>query len=72
MKKILVPFIYFLFLLCVFSVAIAAVSEVDLTGLATGTDTSHTHVYIDSYDANYHFKRCFICGDKKDIGSVIR
>jgi len=40
----------------------AAVTQVDLTGLATGSDVNHQHVYVDSFDDTYHYKRCFICG----------
>ena len=50
-------------IILLFSTAFAAVTEYDLTGLATGADVSHQHVYIDAYDETYHYKKCIICNN---------
>ena len=44
-------------------VQVAAVGEttINLTGLATGADASHTHIYEREYDDNYHWEECWIC-----------
>ena len=39
------------------------ITNIDLTGLVTGGDVNHTHIYEKKYDNNYHWEECFICGD---------
>ena len=39
------------------------ITSIDLTGLVTGDDTAHTHIYEKKYDDNYHWEECWICGD---------
>ena len=39
------------------------ISSIDLTGLVTGDDVQHTHIYEKKYDDTYHWDECFICGD---------
>ena len=42
-----------------------SVTNIDLTGLVTGEDTEHTHIYEKKYDDTNHWEECFICGDIK-------
>lgn len=39
------------------------ITSVDLTGLVTGEDVEHTHIYEAKYDESYHWEECWICGD---------
>ena len=48
------------------TVAEDEVTEVDLTNIVTGEDTSHEHIYEKKYDENNHWQECFLCGDRKD------
>ena len=43
-----------------------SVTDIDLTGLVTGEDTEHTHIYEKKYDDINHWEECFICGDIKN------
>ena len=43
-----------------------SVTNIDLTGLVTGEDTEHTHIYEKKYDDINHWEECFICGDIKN------
>ena len=41
---------------------IAAADEtIDLTGLVTGEDTSHKHIYDRKNNESEHWQECFIC-----------
>ena len=42
------------------------IKSIDLTGLVTGEDVSHTHIYEKKYDDNYHWEECFICGNVRN------
>lgn len=37
------------------------VTTIDLTGLAMGSEASHTHIYEKKYDASAHWDQCWIC-----------
>ncbi len=37
------------------------VSTIDLTGLAMGSEASHTHIYEKKYDSTAHWDQCWIC-----------
>ena len=39
----------------------------DVTGLVTGSDAGHTHIYEEKYNDNQHWQECIICKDKKNI-----
>ena len=41
------------------------ITSIDLTGLVTGDDVNHTHIYEKKYDDNYHWEECWICGKKE-------
>ena len=45
------------------TLATGDVTYVDLTGLVTGDDVSHTHIYESKYDDTNHWEECFICGN---------
>ena len=36
---------------------------IDLTGLATGEDAEHNHIYEDKYDTENHWQQCMICNN---------
>ena len=40
---------------------------IDLTGLVTGEDPGHEHVYVNSFDDTSHYEECMICGLKRNI-----
>ena len=40
------------------------ITNIDLTGLVTGDDVNHTHIYERKYDNDYHWEECFICGNE--------
>ena len=40
---------------------------IDLTGLVTGEDPGHEHVYINSFDDTSHYEECMICGLKQNV-----
>lgn len=42
-------------------------TTVDLTGLITGTDTTHTCIYESKYDERYHWQECFLCQKKISV-----
>ncbi len=37
---------------------------IDLTGLTTGENIEHNHIYEDKYDEQYHWQQCMICNNK--------
>ena len=38
-------------------------TTVDLTGIVTGEDAEHKHIYENKYDNEFHWQGCIICGD---------
>ena len=40
---------------------------IDLTGLVTGEDTGHNHIFSKKFDDNNHYEECIICGLKQNI-----
>ena len=40
---------------------------IDLTGLVTGEDPGHEHVYVNSFDDTSHYEECMICGLKQNV-----
>lgn len=44
-----------------------SVTDIDLTGLVTGEDTEHTHIYETVTNSTEHWKQCIICNDKIDV-----
>ena len=36
---------------------------IDLTGLVTGEDAEHSHIYEDKYDTENHWQQCMICNN---------
>ena len=38
-----------------------SVTDIDLTGLVTGEDTEHTHIYETVTNSTEHWKQCIIC-----------
>ena len=40
---------------------------IDLTGLVTGEDPGHEHIYVNSFDDTSHYEECMICGLKRNI-----
>ena len=40
---------------------------IDLTGLVTGEDPGHEHVYANSFDDTNHYEECMICGLKQNV-----
>ena len=47
----------------------ASVTTKDLTGLMTGSDASHTHIYERKYNTTQHWEQCWICGNKRNIAN---
>lgn len=45
------------------------VTEIDLTGLQTGTDTTHKHIYEKQYNSSQHWEECFICHNKINLSN---
>ena len=43
------------------------VTDIDLTGLVTGEDTEHTHIYETVTNSTEHWKQCIICNNKIDV-----
>ena len=39
------------------------ITNIDLTGLVTGEDVSHTHIYERKFNDTEHWEECFICGN---------
>ena len=44
-----------------------SVTNIDLTGLVTGEDTEHTHIYETVTNSTEHWKQCIICNNKIDV-----
>lgn len=44
-----------------------SVTNIDLTGLVTGEDTEHTHIYETITNDTEHWKQCIICNKKIDV-----
>ena len=44
----------------------SGITSIDLTGLATGSDASHTHIYEKKYNTTKHWEECWICGAKRN------
>ena len=39
---------------------------IDLTGLVTGENPGHEHIYVNSFDDTSHYEECMICGLKRN------
>lgn len=46
--------------------AATADTTINLTGLVTGEDATHTCIYKTKYDSSYHWSECIICSKVKD------
>ena len=50
------------------SIKVTNIKEgIDLTGLVTGEDPGHNHVFPKKFDDNNHYEECVICGLKQNI-----
>jgi len=55
MKKIPIFFTLFLFIMPSFA------AEIDLSSFASGDASTHSHIWVDKYDAEYHWQECSLC-----------
>ena len=46
---------------------VSMTNAIDLTGLATGSEGSHTHIYATKHNSTQHWEQCEICGNKINI-----
>lgn len=51
--------------------AVTIQTPVNLTSFAGGDSTTHSHVWVQKYDATNHWDECSMCGTKQGMGKHI-